>query len=69
MAEHVWQVKQGGMVVAKGFAPDRPRAEAECSHYGFQYQMDGPVEVTVRKCPKRKRKSRAVPIEKAMTAG
>jgi hypothetical protein len=56
MAEHVFKIEQAGMVVAKGFAPTYRDALREASHYAMMYEQDGPLKVSVRKCPKRKKK-------------
>jgi len=44
----LWRVKQDGMVVASGDAPDRRAADRELAHYAMVYGQDGPVTVETR---------------------
>ena len=59
MSEYVFYVRQNGEVEAKGFCPDRETAEREAGHYAMMYSQDGPVKVSIRKCPERKRETHA----------
>lgn len=37
MSKWTWQIKQDGLIVAKGFANDKKTALTEASHYTNQY--------------------------------
>lgn len=50
-----FKVEQDGWKVAGGYCTDKATAEREAKHYGFVYGLDGPVKITVRKCPVRKK--------------
>ena len=54
MSDFKFKVVQNGEVQASGYASDRTTAEREANHYAMMYGQDGPVKVTVRKCPERK---------------
>lgn len=43
MAEHIFEIVQYGIVVAKTSASSRKKAQAEAMHYAMQYRQDGPV--------------------------
>jgi hypothetical protein len=53
-----WRIKQGGLVVASGFAGDRLDADHEAIRYHVQYSQDGPVVYEVRETNTRWRKPR-----------
>jgi len=44
----IFEVIQGGMVVAEGDCSDRDTAIREASHYCAQYGQDGPCKAIVR---------------------
>lgn len=51
MSNYMFEVKQGGQIVAKGFAPSRYEAEREANHYAIQYSFEQgglPVVCSVR---------------------
>jgi hypothetical protein len=56
VTDYVFKIEQDNMVVAKGFCPNYHRALQEASHYAMMYEQDGPVKVSVRKCPEHKRR-------------
>lgn len=37
MIKWIWQIKQNGLTVAKGFADDKETTVIEASHYANQY--------------------------------
>lgn len=45
MAEHVFEIIQDGIVVAKTMSTNRKKAEAEAMHYAMVYRQDGPVKM------------------------
>ena len=49
MAERRWRftVRQGGMIVAQGSAPDMQSARTEALHYGRVYAQDGPTLIVI----------------------
>jgi hypothetical protein len=45
MRDHVFEVYQGGMMVAKAISTKRNAAYAEAMHYAMVYRQDGPVKI------------------------
>lgn len=45
MAEHVFEIIQDDMVVAKAISSKRNKAYAEAMHYAMVYRQDGPVKL------------------------
>lgn len=45
----LFEVIQGGMVVAEGSCPDQHTAMQEAAHYVMMYGQDGDVQAIVRK--------------------
>ena len=45
MTDHVFEIVQDGMVVAKAISPKRTIAYREAMHYAMVYRQDGPVKL------------------------
>ena len=49
-----WRIKQGGMAVASGAAPDRQSMMREMSRCAMVYGQDGPIEAMETRTGKNK---------------
>lgn len=54
MSKWAWQIKQNGLIVAKGFANDKETAVTEASHYTNQYFEESFTQmiITIRELDK-----------------